>query len=360
MHNQSIQPADNAIYRPTRRTVVAGIALTVAALGLSTQAFAQDSAAMEELIAAAKAEGELVLYSSESDNQVNVTNKAFQDKYGITVRSTRLTAGALTSRYDGERQGNVILADAVVVANAPLITDNPDWWMDLDESVVPGYDGFPERAKGSKQLTLNHNVIGIAWNTDLVKPEDAPKNYLDLVTNPAFESRGSIAYADPRATPSAMNLFKVLVETHGEEFFTKLRERGVAIAPSSSPGAQQVAAGANKVLIGNFPNNAHTVIAAGAPVAYLGVEDPATGVDNQIALSTGSKNPNAARLYAAFRISEEGQRAMCSAKGSTSPLGELPGCEPPVPAGYIETDFGVAQDTEWQEKYLPWLGLRPL
>jgi iron(III) transport system substrate-binding protein len=342
--------------RRTLLCVAATFALTAAAPVLAVD----DAKAMEALIAAAKKEGQLVIYSSESDKQVADTSKAFEAKYGIKVQATRLVGGAVTSRYAGERAGNTVVADAIVVANEPFITDNPSWWVPLNESVVPGYNKYPAAAKGANYLIMNYNVIGIAWNTNLVKPGDEHKNYLDLVTNPAFAARGSIVYADPRATPSAMNLYKILVEKYGEDFFKKLMERGVAIAASSSPGVQQVAAGANKVMIGNFPNNAQSVIAAGGPVKYRAVEDPATGVDNILALSTGAKNPNAARLYAAFRISDEGQKIMCLAKGSTSPLGDLPGCEPAAPPGYIKTDYRVYTDKAWQAKYLPWLGLKPL
>jgi iron(III) transport system substrate-binding protein len=339
------------------RAALASLALAGAAL----PAFAvDDPKAMEALIAAAKKEGELVIYSSESDKQVSDTSKAFEAKYGVKVQATRLVGGAVTSRYAGERAGGQVVADAIVVANEPFMTDNPTWWVPLNESVVPGYNKYPASARGPNFLILNHNVIGIAWNTNLVKPADEPKNYLDLVDNPAFAAKGSIVYADPRATPSAMNLFKVLVEKYGEDFFKKLMDRGVAIAASSSPGVQQVAAGANKVMIGNFPNNAQSVIAAGGPVKYRAVNDPATGVDNILAISTGAKHPNAARLYAAYRISEEGQRVMCQAKGSTSPLGDLPGCEPAAPPNYIKTDYRVYSDKAWQAKYLPWLGLRPL
>jgi iron(III) transport system substrate-binding protein len=340
--------------------------LTAAAIGagllLATTASraADDPKALEALVAAAKKEGQLVLYSSESDKQVADTSKAFEAKYGIKVQATRLVAGAVTSRYAGERAGNTVVADAIVVANEPFIADNPSWWIPLNEAAIPGFDKYPAAAKGNLFVTLNYNVIGIAWNTDLVKPADEPKSYLDLVNNPAFAAKGSIVYADPRATPSAMNLFKILVEKHGEDFFKKLMERGVAIAASSSPGVQQIAAGANKVMIGNFANNAQSVIAAGGPVKYRAVADPATGVDNLLALSSGAKHPNAAKLYAAFRISEEGQKVMCLAKGSTSPLGDLPGCEPAVPPNYIKTDYRVATDKAWQAKYLPWLGLKPL
>jgi iron(III) transport system substrate-binding protein len=347
----------SAIASRLGRLAVASIALAMA----SAPALAVDDAkAMEALIAAAKKAGQLVIYSSESDKQVADTSKAFEAKYGIKVQATRLVGGAVTSRYAGERAGNTVVADAIVVANEPFITDNPSWWMPLSEAVVPGYNKFPAAAKGPLFVVMNHNVIGIAWNTNLVKAGEEPTGYLDLVTNPAFASKGSIVYADPRATPSAMNLFKILVEKYGEDFFKKLMDRGVAIAASSSPGVQQIAAGANKVMIGNFPNNAQSVIAAGGPVKYRAVDDPATGVDNLLAISNGAKNPNAARLYAAFRVSEEGQKIMCLARGSTSPLGSLPGCEPAAPSNYIKTDYRVYTDKAWQAKYLPWLGLRPL
>jgi ABC-type Fe3+ transport system substrate-binding protein len=329
-------------------------------LGGSPVATAADGPNLQALVDAARKEGEVVVYSAESDKQVADTSKAFEAKYGIKVQGVRLVSGTLASRYGGERAGNTVVADAIVISNDPFVTDHPSWFVPLSEAVVPGYDAYPAAAKAPLLVTMNHNVIGIAWNTNLVKPAEEPKGYLDLVTSPAFAARGSIVYADPRATPSAMNLFKVLVEKYGEDFFKKLMERGVAIAAGSSPGVQQVAAGANKVLIGNFANNAQSVIAAGGPVKYLAVRDPSTGVDNRLALSSNAKHPNAARLYAAYRMSEEGQRVMCGAKGSTSPLGDLPGCEPAAPPNYIQTDFNVYQDKAWQAKYLPWLGLKPL
>jgi iron(III) transport system substrate-binding protein len=343
---------------PVSRVLLIGAALVAAAMGAPVAA--ADSPAMQALIDAARKEGEVVVYSAESDKQVADTSKAFEAKYGIKVQAVRLVSGTLASRYAGERAGNTVVADAIVISNDPFVTDNPSWFVPLGEAVVPGYDTYPAAARSPLLVTMNHNVIGIAWNTNLVKPADEPKSYLDLVTNPAFAAKGSVVYADPRATPSAMNLFKVLVDKYGEDYFRKLAERGVAIAAGSSPGVQQVAAGSNKVLIGYFANNAQSVIAAGGPVKYLAVRDPSTGVDNRLALSSGAKHPSAARLYAAYRMSEEGQRVMCAAKGSTSPLGDLPGCEPAAPPNYIQTDFKVYQDKAWQAKHLPWLGLKPL
>ena len=321
---------------------------------------AQSGAAMDALVAAAKKEGEVVVYTGESEKQASDTSKAFEAKFGIKVQATRFPGGQLMARYGGERQSNVVVADVVIVPYEPFIPTNPTWWVPLNEATVPGYDSFPAVAKGPLMAVMNYNVIAIAWNTNLVKPADEPKGYLDLVDNPAFAAKGSVLIADPRASPSYMNAFKVLVEKYGEGYFKKLMDRGVAIAASGAPGVQQVAAGANKVMLIIFPNNVQTVIDAGGPVKYRQVADPATGIDNILALSSNAKHPNAARLYASWRMSEEGQKAMCKAGGSTSPLGSLPGCEPPVPPNYIKTDFKVYQDKQWQAKYLPWLGLKPL
>jgi hypothetical protein len=147
--------------------------------------------APEALVAAAKKEGEVVVYSAESDKQVADTSKAFEAKYGIKVQGVRLVSGTLTSRYAGERQGNNVVADVVVISNDPFVTDNPSWWVPLSESVLPGYEKFPAAAKGPLFVTMNHNVIGIAWNTNLVKPADEPKSYLDVVTNPAFAAKAA-------------------------------------------------------------------------------------------------------------------------------------------------------------------------
>jgi iron(III) transport system substrate-binding protein len=193
------------------------VALVVAISGAPV-ASAADSPAMKALIDAAKKEGEVVVYSAESDKQVADTSKAFEAKYGIKVQAVRLVSGTLASRYAGERAGNTVVADAIVISNDPFVTDNPSWFVPLGEAVVPGYDAYPAAARGPLLVTMNHNVIGIAWNTNLVKPADEPKGYLDLVTNPAFAAKGSIVYADPRATPSAMNLFKVLVDKYGEDY----------------------------------------------------------------------------------------------------------------------------------------------
>ncbi|MEI9806222.1 MAG: hypothetical protein WDN48_19950 [Pseudolabrys sp.] len=138
--------------------------------------------------------------------------------------------------------------------------------MPLSETVVPGYDKFPANDKSPLWITINHNVIAIAWNTNLVKGSDVPKGYEDLADNPAFAQKGSVVYADPRATPNAMSLFKILVDKYGEGYFKKLRDRGLAISAAGPAGAQQIAAGAAKVMVGIMSNNAQTVMPPALPL----------------------------------------------------------------------------------------------
>lgn len=154
-----------ACCRGRRRIIRLGMAMMVSmtAMVWGHGTLAADSPAMESLIAAAKKEGEVVVYSAESDKQVADTSKAFEAKYGIKVQGVRLVSGTLSSRYAGERAGNNVVADVVVISNDPFVTDNPSWWVPLNENVVPGYDKFPAAARGPLFVTMNHNVIGIAW-----------------------------------------------------------------------------------------------------------------------------------------------------------------------------------------------------
>lgn len=337
-----------------------GALLLTGALALSG-ARAAPSAAFQELVAAAKKEGRLVVYSAESAAQTEATAKGFQERYGIKVEATRLVSGTLTSRYAAERAAGNIVADVLSISAEPFYTDNPDWWLKLDERTIPNIKDYPASGihKDGLFATVTQQGIVIVYNTDLVAPKDAPKGYEDLLS-PRFSAPGTIVMANPRATQSGMSFFWVMIDKLGPDFYTKLMKQQPAIADGAAQTAQLVGAGANAVGIGTFSNHAQGVIAAGAPLKYVYPRFPATGTDNQVAISVRAPHPNAARLFIAYRLSKEGVEDLCKVGGSATPLGIVKGCEPPAPADYIPTNYRMYGDREWQQKYLPLIGLKPL
>lgn len=339
------------------RTAFAGLVL--AGVAAASPALAQgNSEAMNKLIEAAKKEGRLVIYSSESAAQVDASAADFQKRYGIKVEATRLVTGTLTSRYAAEAQSGRVVADVISISNTPFFTDNPDWWVKLDEKEVPGLDAYPKRAVGPNYITVSQQGIVIAYNTTMISKENAPKGYKDLLDK-RFAAPGTIVIADPRATQSGMSFFWSMVENLGPDYYQNLMKQNPAIGPGAGPVAQLVGSGAHAIGIGTFSNHVQGVQGTGAPIAYIYPTEVATGSDNQIAISSKAPNPNAARLFAAYRMSRAAHDALCAVGGSASPLGEIKGCEPPAPANYIETNYKIWTDKAWQEKNLPLLNLKP-
>ncbi|WP_460848638.1 extracellular solute-binding protein [Phytohabitans suffuscus] len=310
-------------------------------------------AAYSELIDAAKKEGSVVIYHAESDGQINPQIEEFEKLYGIDVQNTRLSSGPLTARYGSERASGKPVADVIIVGSEPFVDDNPNWFVPLDKDAIPNIDSYPAGSVKGGRAELSINANGIAWNTNLVKGDLVPKSYQDVLKIP-----GKIVVADPRSSPIQMSTFALLIDTYGTGYFDELRAHGIDIA-ESGPGAQLVAAGANPVFIGAFPNLVLPLKQQGAPIDYLPIQDPASAVSNYLAISTEAAHPNAARLFVAWRLTKQSHEILCKAGGSASPLGDMPGCEPAPPADFKRPDYALFNDKAWQAKNLPLLGLTP-
>lgn len=342
------------------RRVGMGVLLLVGALTLSGPP-AASGATFQELVAAAKKEGRLTVYSSESAAQVKASAQDFQERYGIQVEATRLVSGTLTSRYAAERAAGKVVADVISISAEPFYTDNPDWWLKLDEKTIPNIKDYPRSAvnKDGIFVTVTQQGMVIAYNTELVAPKDVPKSYEDLL-GPRFSKPGTIVMANPRATQSGMSFFWVMIQKLGPDYYKKLMQHQPAIGEGAGPVAQLVGAGAHAVAIGTFANHSQGVMAAGAPLKYVYPTDVSTGTDNQVAISAQAPHPNAARLFLAYRLTREAHEVLCKVGGSASPLGAIKGCEPPAPPDYVPTNYKVWSDRAWQAKHLPLLGLKPL
>jgi hypothetical protein len=150
-----------------------------------------------ELIAAAQKEGKVSYYSALELNVAERLGKAFEAKYpGISVRVERSGAERIYQRI-AQEQGSGI--NAVDVANSTDPAHYLDWkskdWLApyLPDDVAKYFpaDQFdPDGTYATSCAWLE--VIG--YNTKLVKAEDAPKSYADLL-EPKWQ--GKIVKAHP-------------------------------------------------------------------------------------------------------------------------------------------------------------------
>jgi iron(III) transport system substrate-binding protein len=149
------------------------------------------------------------------------------------------------------------------------------------------------------------------FRVNLVKPEDAPKTYADLL-DPKW--KGKIAWTNdptPQGPPGFIhNILTTMGQDKGMEYLRKF----AAQEPVFIPASQRVVM--DKVIAGEYPVgvmtfNHHAAISGGqgAPVRWIKME-PLLETVNLVALLKDAPHPNAARLLVEFILSDDGQKVL--------------------------------------------------
>src|SRR5262245_55319956 len=136
------------------------------------------------LIEAAKKEGKCAFYTAIDLAFAERLGKTFEQKYpGITVRVERSGAERVFTRIGQEYSSNVHAVDVVNTADqAHCIVWTKNGWLApyLPEEVAQHYDKSYYDPDGL-HVTTRVLVSPFGVNTSLVKMEDAPKSYADLL-----------------------------------------------------------------------------------------------------------------------------------------------------------------------------------
>ncbi len=165
--------------RFTKRDVLKG----AGALGLSAFAVRVAAAPVAEavtpaLIEAAKKEGKVAFYTAMDLQFAERLGKAFEAKFpGIAVRVERSGAERVFTRISQEYSSNIHAVDVVNTADqAHCIIWKSNGWLApyLPEEVAKHFDKRYYDPEGLN-VTTRILISPIAYNTNLVKKEDAPK-----------------------------------------------------------------------------------------------------------------------------------------------------------------------------------------
>ncbi len=315
------------------RTTAASLAALTFSAFVSITAHAQGAAApatVDSLLKAAKTEGEFVFYSAATENVAKRIAEAFTTKYGVRAKYLRLGSAPLAQRYANEAAAGVPAADAVLIAGGAVAFTRDGvakGWLDPIETA-----NIPEITSGEFPkafLRYGGAIVQIApwlvqYNTELVKPADVPKKWEDVL-NPRF--KGRLVMADPKAADSFLDVWALLLDTYGEQFFVKLREQNIRWYEDGVPALQALGAGEGDLSFPGVRFLAQGLIDKGAPVETSMVL-PTSGTEMYLALTaaTKAKSPNAARLFANWLMSPEGSKVMNADPGSYSvfAVGDLP------------------------------------
>jgi ABC-type Fe3+ transport system substrate-binding protein len=331
------------------------VAAAVCAVSLANApAIAADTA----LIAAAKKEGEVVWYTTQIISQlVRPMSAAFEQKYGIKVRSTRANSTELSVKIinesrTGRPQSDVFDGTSTVV---PLKKEGYVLkWLPEPAKAYPAQYKDPE----GYWVANNLYVLTPGFNTSLVPKGTEPRTYQALL-DPKW--RGKMVWSASATNSGGPGLIGTVLtemgDTTGMDYLRALAKQNIAnVAGAAREALDQVIAGEYEIALQIF--NHHPVISAkkGAPVDWISIE-PATATLSVISVHKDAPHPNAAKLLVDFITSPEGQQIFRAAE-------YLP-ADPAVPAltpslrpdaGQFRAHFFTPEQTEdampaWKKVY---------
>jgi iron(III) transport system substrate-binding protein len=282
------------------------ISILSAALLLPIAAHAQSQAEWDKVIEAAKKEGKVVVYSGYvSPDTHNAINAEFKKKYGIQVDVLTARGGELRERVRMEQQTGRFLADvyhmAIAVTSLSISTDKT---MQPHGGLPNSANLTPEMAARATDMMIPIFTInyGILYNAQMVKNEDLPKSWHDLL-DPKW--RGKIMMDDPRASGGGRVFFHMTYDKFGRGFHEKLAAQNPTFVRDYNEASRRVARGEYPIYL-PFIYGAFEKIRA-LPVKYIVPEEGSTYGSYGVSIMTRPPNPNAARLLANFYLGEEAQ-----------------------------------------------------
>src|SRR5450432_1599093 len=263
-----------------------------------------------ELIEAARKEGRISYYSALELNVAERLGKAFEAKYpGIAVRVERSGAERIYQRI-AQEQGSGI--NAVDVANSTDPAHYLDWkskdWLApyLPDDVAQHFPAEQFDPDGLYATSCGW-IETIGYNTNLVKPDDAPKAYADLL-DPKW--LGKIVKAHPGYSGAIMTATFVLSRELGWSFFEKLAQQKVLQVQSAADPPKKLLLGERAVMADGNDYNLLLSKEQGQPVEPVYAAEGSPLIIVPSGVFKNAPNPNAARLFQSFFFSLEFQQLL--------------------------------------------------
>ena len=260
-----------------------------------------------ELVAAAKKEGQVNFYCSADLPVCEKVARDFETRYpGIAVKVERSGSERLFQRIGQEAQTRINNCDVVNTSDGShyLVWKGDGMlakWVPEDVE-----KHFPAEAKDEEgyYTVWRWSLAVLAINTSMVKAEDAPRSWADLL-KPEWKDR--IVKAHPSYSGHVVTSTRALVRNLGWEYLEKLAKQNVMHVQSAADPPRKVAVGERPVGI-DGTELAFAETAKGAPVIVIYPVEGVPRVSSPLAVMAKAPHPSAARLFAIYLFTPEAQQ----------------------------------------------------
>ncbi|MHC6177973.1 ABC transporter substrate-binding protein [Glutamicibacter sp. X7] len=328
---------------------------------------------LDELIAAAKSEGPITIYDSTS--KVEEMAAAFTKTYGIEATGVKADAAETIEKVTREAQAGNVVGDVVAISDLPALKNQllPNNFV---TSWVPG--DLAEHIDPSMREPLVMITDPSFWTYNTEAFQSCPAdNIWDLTTE---EFRGKVAFQDPVGDNGALDWYSQMA-SFGEDALREAYQQAFGEelkTDKDSAAAEWVArmAANQPILTKSSEESSEAVGATGQqnpPMAlmssakYRNIEEKgyALGVcegmvpwvgkasPKGLTIASGTKSPNAAKLYVHFALTAEGIAPQI-ADGKISANSSITQPEDPAHVGkHLEQIFqfnNAGLETDWASR----------
>jgi iron(III) transport system substrate-binding protein len=254
----------------------------------------------QRLVEAAKKEGFVSVYNSAPPDDMRVFAAAFEKKYGVQVRVWRASSESIVQRAVAEAKAGRSDLD-VAETNSPemealqregiLQEVKSPYLADLIPQAIPPHRGW---------IGTRLNIFSFAYNTKLVKKDELPKKWDDLL-NPRWKGRLGIEAAD-------VDWFAGVINSLGEQKGLKLfrdvvATNGMSVRTGHTLLTNLVVSGEVPLALTVYNYKAEQLKNDGAPIDWF-VLQPALARPQGVGMAKKAPHPNAAVLFFDFMITD--------------------------------------------------------
>ena len=260
--------------------------------------------------------GKVTLYSPETPEMANELAAKFEEVVGgdgdVQYAGTNVLVNRMLAEKDNPQGdtwyggGGILPFEAAVdkdIITSYIPEAAKDW-----ENVE---DGIKLKHEDGKYVGVEVFVLGFSYNTQLVKEEEAPKTWDDLL-DPKW--KGKLQFPNPAASGTAtlmvMSMLMQLGEEKGWEYVEKLVEQSNSIPDSGSAPTKAVAMGEAHIGIG-FDFMAYEQKEKGETVDFV-LPDKTPVLVNPITLIKDGPNEEGGKKFMDFMLSKDAQQILAN------------------------------------------------
>lgn len=252
----------------------------------------------------ARKEGRVVLYTTFNVADLQDLKRMFEQKYPfLKIEDFRLGHARLANKIRTEALAGKLEADAITMSanyldelrgSGALARSRPPVRQQLN-------DGFTD--KDGWLNGLYNTAYVLHYNTKLVKPEELPKDWNDLLD---AKWKGQLAI-DQESYEWLAGLLDFMGEERGLRYAKQLAGRDIAVRRGHTLLSQLLAAGEFKIVLEQYDHIAYRTLKTGTPTNYIFLNPIIAEAPNAFWIARQAPRPYGAALLMDFLLGKESQ-----------------------------------------------------